>query len=97
MVTLKSLLERYINESKVFVSEDLKYHIDNEIPISNNVFRHGSKKFFDVIKTYFNLTQKKFVIIVDQTKAAEIQSLIPEQTFIIGKLIDGEKKVRLIA
>lgn len=49
MVTLKSLLERYINESKVFVSEDLKYHIDNEIPISNNVFRHGSKKFFDVI------------------------------------------------
>lgn len=37
------------------------------------------------------------VIIVDQTKAAEIQSLIPEQTFIIGKLVEGEKKVRLIA
>jgi phosphoribosylformylglycinamidine cyclo-ligase/phosphoribosylamine--glycine ligase/phosphoribosylformylglycinamidine cyclo-ligase len=36
------------------------------------------------------------VIIVDQTKAAEIQSLIPEQTFIIGKLINGEKKVRLL-
>ena len=36
------------------------------------------------------------VIIVDETKAAEIQSLIPEQTFIIGKLVNGEKKVRLI-
>ncbi|MBI5962242.1 MAG: phosphoribosylformylglycinamidine cyclo-ligase [Chloroflexi bacterium] len=36
------------------------------------------------------------VIIADQTKAAEIQKLIPEQTFIIGKLIDGEKKVHLI-
>ena len=36
------------------------------------------------------------VIIVDQTKAAEIQKLIPEQTFIIGKLINGEKKIRLI-
>ena len=36
------------------------------------------------------------VIIVDQTKAAEIQSLITEQTFIIGKLINGEKKVCLI-
>ena len=36
------------------------------------------------------------VIIVDQTKAAEIQSLIPEQTSIIGKLINGERKVRLI-
>ena len=37
------------------------------------------------------------VIIVDQTQAAEIQSRIPERTFIIGKLINGEKKVRLIA
>ncbi len=36
------------------------------------------------------------VIIVDQTQAAEIQSRIPERTFIIGKLINGEKKVRLI-
>ena len=36
------------------------------------------------------------VIIVDKTKAAEIQSLIPEQTFIIGNLVKGEKKVRLI-
>ena len=36
------------------------------------------------------------IIIVDQTKAAEIQSLIPEQTFIIGKLVNGQKKVRLI-
>ena len=36
------------------------------------------------------------VIIVDQTQAAEIQNLIPEQTFIIGKLINGEKKVRLL-
>ena len=35
-------------------------------------------------------------IIVDQTKAAEIQSLIPERTFIIGKLFNGQKKVRLI-
>jgi phosphoribosylformylglycinamidine cyclo-ligase len=36
------------------------------------------------------------VFIVDKTKAAEIQKLIPEQTFIIGELVNGEKKVRLI-
>ncbi len=35
------------------------------------------------------------VIIADNTKAAEIQNLIPEPTFIIGELIKGEKKVRL--
>jgi phosphoribosylamine--glycine ligase/phosphoribosylaminoimidazole synthetase len=37
------------------------------------------------------------VIIADKTEAAEIQKLIPEQTFIIGNLVKGEKKVRLIA
>jgi phosphoribosylamine---glycine ligase len=36
------------------------------------------------------------IAIVDKTKSAEIQKLIPEQTFIIGELINGEKKVRLI-
>jgi len=36
------------------------------------------------------------VIIVDKTKAAEIQSLIPEPTHIIGELVNGEKKVHLI-
>lgn len=79
MVTLKSLLEKYINESKVFVSEDLKYHIDNEIPISNNVFRHGSKKFFDVINEarqlwlsgfYYN-NDDSFILETDLGKFAE--------------------------
>jgi len=36
------------------------------------------------------------IAIVDKTKSAEIQKLIPEQTFIIGELVSGEKKVRLI-
>jgi len=37
------------------------------------------------------------VIIADKTRAAEIQSLIPEPTFIIGELVEGEKKVRLVS
>lgn len=36
------------------------------------------------------------IVIADKTKAAEIQKLIPEPTFIIGELVSGEKKVRLI-
>jgi len=36
------------------------------------------------------------IAIVDKTKSAEIQKLIPEQTFIIGELVSGEKKVRLL-
>ena len=36
------------------------------------------------------------IIIVDKTKVAEVQKLIHEPTFIIGELVEGEKKVRLI-
>lgn len=36
------------------------------------------------------------VIVVDKANVVEIQKLIPEETFIIGKLIEGEKKTRLI-
>ena len=46
MQSLKSLFDSTLQP---LISEDLKYHIDNDIPISKNVFRHGSKKFFDVI------------------------------------------------
>jgi hypothetical protein len=47
MLKLKSLFETLQPESKI--SDDLRYHIDHNIPISENVFRHGSKKFFDII------------------------------------------------
>ncbi|MBI1795015.1 MAG: phosphoribosylformylglycinamidine cyclo-ligase [Chloroflexi bacterium] len=37
------------------------------------------------------------VIIVDKRKAAEVQKLISEPTFIIGELVKGKKKVRLVS
>ncbi len=36
------------------------------------------------------------VVIVDKTKAAEVQKLIPEPTYVIGELVKGERKIRLI-
>jgi len=36
------------------------------------------------------------VVIADKTAAAEIQKLIPEPTFILGELVQGEKKTRLL-
>ncbi|MBK8821965.1 MAG: phosphoribosylamine--glycine ligase [Anaerolineales bacterium] len=36
------------------------------------------------------------IIIADKSEVVKIQNLIPEQTFIIGELVNGEKKVRLI-
>jgi hypothetical protein len=47
MLKLKSLFETL--QPELEISDDLRYHIDNNITISENVFRHGSKKFFDII------------------------------------------------
>jgi hypothetical protein len=42
------------------ISGDLKFHVDNNIPISENVFRFGSKKFFDVINEARDLYNQGF-------------------------------------
>jgi hypothetical protein len=53
--TKKESIERLVSmvseslNTNIVISEDLKYHIDNNIPVSENVFRFGSQKFFDVI------------------------------------------------
>ena len=45
---IQNVLREFI-EVKQNISEDMKYHIDNNIPISENVFRPGSEKYFDII------------------------------------------------
>lgn len=52
---VKLVLEK---TNKQTISKELKYHIDNNIPISKNVFRWGSEKFFDVIKEARELHKK---------------------------------------
>jgi len=37
-----------LSESLV-ISEDLQYHIDNDLPLIKNIFRTGSDKFFNII------------------------------------------------
>lgn len=46
---LINIIREDIKKDRVVISEDMKYHMDNQIPVSENVFRFGSKKFFDVI------------------------------------------------
>jgi len=45
MISIKSLLL----ETETAISKELRYHIENNIPVSKNIFRHGSAKFFEVI------------------------------------------------
>ena len=43
----KSIRKNLLNE---IISEELKYHLDNKISLTENVFRYGSEKYFEVIK-----------------------------------------------
>ena len=45
---IESVLKSYTKE-KPLISEELKYHIDNSLSLTENVFRYGSPKYFDVI------------------------------------------------
>lgn len=51
------VLER---EEKMVISEQLQYHLDNKISISENVFRYGSPKYFEVINEARELYKKGY-------------------------------------
>lgn len=46
MISLKALIKEVSIDG---ISTELKYHIENGIPVSKNIFRQGSRKFFAVI------------------------------------------------
>jgi hypothetical protein len=50
---------------KVKVSENLKYHLDNKISLSENVFRLYSDSYFDLIKEVRELYNKNMISIND--------------------------------
>jgi hypothetical protein len=47
---LVNIVLESINDNKPIISEDMKYHIKNNVPVSENIFRTGSKKYFEIIK-----------------------------------------------
>ena len=50
-MNIKKLIKKVLTESveKPLISEHLNYHITNEVPLNDNIFRFGSEEFFNVI------------------------------------------------
>jgi len=46
---------------EVFISEHLKYHIDNDMSITENIFRYGSESYFNLLKESRELYDKGLV------------------------------------
>ena len=56
---IQNILQEYITTKSV-ISENLQYHINNNISLVENAFRHGSPKYFEVINEARELYNKGF-------------------------------------
>jgi len=63
---IKKILKEEILENKVVISEELKYHIDNNINLHENVFRPYSKSFFNLINEVRNLYNKNLIELCEE-------------------------------
>lgn len=80
---------RYIKLFESFngiISEDLQYHIDNKMSITENVFRPGSDKYFDLIKEARQLFDN------NQIELSELDTELYESTD-IGRFTEYEGQI----
>lgn len=62
-MNLKNIIREGINNmilQKNVISEELKYHFENNISITDNIFRHGSDKYFDIVNEARELHKKGY-------------------------------------
>ena len=66
MMEIKEILREYVERledptlvltENVKISEALKYHIDNKLSLTDNVFRVYSQSYFDLVNEVRNLHQ----------------------------------------
>jgi hypothetical protein len=87
---IKESLEQYKNptlilKENVYISEELKYHIENKMSLTDNIFRAYSEKYFDLVNEVRELYNNDLI------------SLNEEDTFMVESdtglfvEIDGEK------
>jgi len=72
--------------SNVKVSENLKYHLDKQIPLSENVFRIYSKSYFDLINEVRSLYENDLIELNDDDTEM-IESNLGESVVVNGELI----------
>jgi hypothetical protein len=78
---------KYINLYDNFkpISENLKYHVDNNLPVLENVFRPGSKSFFELIR------EARELYSTNQVELTGIDKILFDTTDIgIFELFEGE-------
>ncbi|NIQ13067.1 MAG: hypothetical protein GTO02_01250, partial [Candidatus Dadabacteria bacterium] len=64
----KKSWDKVTKEEDEQISENLQYHIDNDISLTENVFRYGSESFFDLINEVRDLYHKNKITLDEMDK-----------------------------
>lgn len=62
---IKNILKEYSSEKNI-MSEELQYHIDNKISLTETMFRYGSPKYFKVINEARELYNKGMIFVSEE-------------------------------
>jgi hypothetical protein len=80
----KHLSKTLVLETNVKISESLKYHIDNELSLTNNIYRMYSKSYFDLVNEVRSLWNKGLI------KLNEEDTMMVETDLGKTVIIEGE-------
>lgn len=73
-------------KKQIEVSEDLKYHIDNQLSLTENIFMLYSQKYFDLINEVRNLWEKG-LIELNEEDTDLVESDLGKSVIVEGKQI----------
>jgi hypothetical protein len=79
-----------LNESLVkkdILSENLRYHVDNKLPLTENTFRYGSKSFLDLWSEARYLYLREIIHINDDDKEILLETNLGEYGIYEGKKV----------
>lgn len=77
MKNILEILREYVEDKEnptlvvtenIIISESLKYHIENELSLTNNIFRTYSTKYFELVKEVRDLFDKGLVKLNEEDK-----------------------------
>ena len=88
---IKETLEEHLNKSLIIkesveLSESLKYHIDNELTLTNNIFRAYSESYFDLVNEVRRLWEEG-KIELNEEDTLMVESDLGKKVMIKGQLI----------
>lgn len=79
-------IDRMIIDNGTIVSEGLRYHLDRGIPLINNVYRYGSREFFNLINEVRRL-EKEGKIDLSPNDKELVETNIGKYVMVNGKRI----------